>query len=318
MRLQSLYAGNLVWELRPALTMIGESGVRMGVDVPEWVWDALAEQVPRGAAVRVLASGWDSDALLLDGRIVVKRPKHAAAEGRLRTEAALLALVGDRVALPVPALHLIEGPTLWSWHRMLPGEQLLTAGYDAMTEGARQRLARDLGQFLAELHLVGVAEARAVGALGLPPWRNAKEVRLRAVPVLPETLHDVAVRVLAGYDALPPDPLGQVYGHFDGHGWNMAFDADAQVLNGIYDFADSGIGPRHQEFIYAGLISFDLMQRTAAAYEAASGLTLDHGRIALLAGMHRLWELAEAVQSGAERADYVTRFAQWCAEFAEG
>ncbi len=114
------------------------------------------------------------------------------------------------------------------------------------------------------------------------------------------------------------DLVPQVIGHFDGHGWNMAFEPGRNVLNGIYDFADSGIGPRHQEFIYAGLISFDLMQRVVSVYEATSGLALDHGRVAVLAGMHRLWELAEQAGNAAERAGYVARFAEWCAVSGRG
>lgn len=113
----------------------------------------------------------------------------------------------------------------------------------------------------------------------------------------------------AAHAALPPDALGLVLGQFDGHGWNMAFDHQRQVLNGIYDFADAGIGPAHQDFIYAGLTGFDLMERVVTIYEAVRCVTLDRARIATLAGMHRLWELAEAGGG----SDHVGRFADWCA-----
>lgn len=264
----------------------------------------------------VLASGWDSDAYALGGQIVVKVPKHAAARGRLRREAALLALVRPRVTLPVPDLHLVEWEPLFSWHEMLPGEQLVADQYAQLPEVARDRLGRDLGRFLAELHRIGVPEAEAAGAVELQRWRAAAEVWAMAAPILPAALKLPAERLARDFAELPPDPLGQVYGHFDGHGWNMAFDPVGQVLNGIYDFADSGIGPLHQEFIYPGLISFDLIGRVVRAYEAVSGQKLDLFRIVTLAGMHRLWELAEQVGNEAERASYVTRFADWCAEFA--
>ena len=101
----------------------------------------LERVFPRPALITLLGSGWDSDAFALDGRIVVKRPKHAAAEARLRQEAAVLALVRPSVALRVPELHLVEGPPVWSWHEMLPGRQLLAADYAALPEGARAGLA---------------------------------------------------------------------------------------------------------------------------------------------------------------------------------
>ena len=274
----------------------------------------LTDQFPdqQDAALIELAAGWDSAAYAFGGRIVVKLPKHAAARERLRREAALLTLVRPRVTLPVPDLHLVEGEPLFSWHEMLPGEQLLAGQYGLLAEGARDRLGRDLGRFLAELHRVGVAQAMAAGAVAVQPWRAAAEVLELARPILPEALKLPAKRLVQDYSDLPPDPLGLIFGHFDCHGWNMAFDPVAQVLNGIYDFADSGIGPRHQEFIYAELISFDLMGRVVREYEAETGLALDPARIATLAGMHRLWELAEQVGNVAERAEYVGRFAEWC------
>lgn len=79
------------------------------------------------------------------------------------------------------------------------------------------------------------------------------------------------------YAKLPADPLGSIFGFFDGHGWNMAFDSEAGRLNGVYDFADAGIGPLHQEFIYSAFIDADLTERIVAAYERFSGRRLSVG-----------------------------------------
>src|SRR5690606_2345867 len=91
---------------------------------------------------------------------------------------------------------------------------------------------------------------------------------------------------------LDPDPYGTIYGFFDGHGWNMAFDHAAGRLNGVYDFADSGLGPLHQDFLYSNLISADLTARIITAYERETGRHIDRDRVDLLTGTHRLWELA--------------------------
>jgi hypothetical protein len=103
----------------------------------------------------------------------------------------------------------------------------------------------------------------------------------------------LAERTVAAWQDLPPDPDGTVYGFFDGHGWNMAFDHHRQQLNGIYDFAGSGFGDLHQEFIYTSFIAPDLTARIITAYEALTGRALDRQRIALLTGVHRLAELAD-------------------------
>jgi aminoglycoside phosphotransferase (APT) family kinase protein len=92
---------------------------------------------------------------------------------------------------------------------------------------------------------------------------------------------------------LPADPLGKVFGHFDCHGWNMAFDHANQKLNGIFDFGDSGIGDAHRDFIYPSLLSPQHAFRVADHYETYSGKRIDRKRLALLISYHRLMEMAE-------------------------
>ena len=266
-------------------------------DVAGWFPDLIT------TPLRPVASGWDSVAYDLGGRLIVKRPRNPAAEARLRREAEVLAMVRPQVSLPVPELHLIEAP-LVSWHLALPGEYLETAGCLALTEPAKDRLAATLGRFYAELHRVEVPFAVRAEA-----WRPAEEILAKALPVLPEALCAPAKRLIVAYAALPPDPLGEVFGHFDGHGWNMAFDHGAGRLNGVYDFADAGIGPRHREFIYVGLTSLDLMERVLGAYRTVTALAVDMRRVALLSGAHRLWELGEGAV--ADRQGLVRRFGDW-------
>ncbi|WP_026872332.1 phosphotransferase family protein [Inquilinus limosus] len=261
---------------------------------------------------RVLAESWDSTAVEADGRLIFKFPRHEAAAGRLRKEAALLAVIRPAVSLPVPDLALVEGPPLFSRHTKVPGEHLLTAQYDRLPEEARRRLAEDLARFHAELHRLDLDRMAAAGA---EPeiWGPTEEIGAKALPALTPELRPAAERLLAAYDRLPPDPHGTVYAFLDGHGWNMAFDHARQRLNGIYDFADSGIGPLHQEFIYSTFVSPDLTARLVAAYEALTGRMLDRRRIALLTGMHRLWELAELAGDPEHVPMMVRSFADWVA-----
>jgi len=271
--------------------------------------------VPELAAssLRLLAESWDSTAVEVDGRLVFKFPRHEPAAQRLRKEAALLAVVRPAVSLPVPDLVLEEGPPLFSRHAKIPGGHLLTAQYAELPEVARRRLAEDLAGFHAELHRLDSGRMTAAGAGPVEDWGTAEEIGAKALPVLTPELRPAAERVLAAYGRLPPDPHGSIYGFFDGHGWNMAFDHDRQRLNGMYDFADSGIGPLHQEFVYSGFVSPDLTARLVTAYEALTRLTLDLRRIAILTGTHRLWELAELAGDPEHEPAMICSFADWAA-----
>ena len=143
---------------------------------------------------------------------MVKRPGHAAAAARL-------ALVRPSVTLPVPEVHLVEGAPLWSWHVMLPEEPLLPQDHPALSKVAKAGFARDPGRFLAEVHRIPVAGARA--AVDLSPWGGAGDV----AALLPEGLRAAAHGVVAQYAALPPDPCAAVFGQFAGHGWRRCAGA---------------------------------------------------------------------------------------------
>jgi aminoglycoside phosphotransferase (APT) family kinase protein len=189
---------------------------------------------------------------------------------------------------------LFEHPRLYSRHHKLKGEHLLTADYDRLPDEDRQHLAQAMAQFFAELHGLDPAVMAAAGATPLDGWPAPDYILTRAVPRLPLEQRARAEATLAAWQALSPDPHGTIYGFFDGHGWNMAFDHQRKRLNGIYDFADSGFGPLHQEFVYPSLVSADLTARIADAYEARTGRMLDRGRINLLTGILHLTEIAWA------------------------
>lgn len=134
---------------------------------------------------------------------------------------------------------------------------------------------------------------RAAGAGPVEEWLDAATIRQRIEPLLPPALVEWAETALQRLVELGPDPHGVTYGLFDGHGWNMAYDAEGERFGGVFDFGDSGFGPLHQEFVYSNLIAPDLTRRIVDSYERHSGRALDRERILVLTDIHRLWEVAE-------------------------
>lgn len=238
-------------------------------------------------------AGWDSTAVEA-GDTIFKFPKRPEAIPRLRREVHLLALIRPRVPLRVPQLKLHETPLLFSEHAMIPGATLETPQYEGLDEARRDALAETLAGFYAALHAIPVAEAIAAGAEPNPGWPPAAEIMAFAEARLPPALHDFARRALAAYAALPASEAAFCY--YDGHGWNMAFDHARGLLNGLYDFADAGLGPRARDLCYSSFISPDLTERLAAAYERATGRVIDRREVALHTAVQRLAELGEAAK----------------------
>lgn len=248
------------------------------------------------ASFKLLTQGWDSVAVDVDDRLIFKFPRHDEARRRLVVEASVLDIVSPAVTLPVPHLTLHGAPTTFSRHEKIPGEHLLTAEYERLPERDRQRLACDLALFYSELHRLPVNDMASAGATPIKAWLSPDDILQRTWPVLSEELRAYAERTIAAWQNLPADPHGTIFGFFDGHGWNMAFDHAHRRLNGLYDFGDSGFAPLHQEFIYSNLIAADLTVRIVTEYEALTGHALDRDRIDLLNSAWRLSELAEFAQ----------------------
>lgn len=276
---------------------------------------AIVDAFPEHASSRfaLLTAGWDCVAVDVDDRLIFKFPRDAEAEKALALEAALLRVIRPAVTMPVPDLRLNPGPPLFSRHAKLKGEHLVTAQYDRLPDDARRRLAAAMALFYAELHALVAGAMTAAGAEPIEAWLPPQAILEKTCGVLPPDLRSYAERTIAAWHDLPPDPCGTTYGFFDGHGWNMAFDHASQKLNGIYDFGDSGFGALHQDFIYSNFIAPDLTARIVAAYEDLSGRALDRRRIALLTGVHRLWELAVLSGDARHAATGQRHVADWAA-----
>ena len=234
--------------------------------------------------------GWDSNAVEA-GDTIFKFPKRANVPPRLRREAKFLALVAPRVPLAVPRMKLHESPTLFSEHKMIPGTIIETAGYDVLSEAQKQAMAEALAGFYAALHAIPVSEAIAAAAEPKPGWPEASAVLPVLRDRLPVAVQDFAKRALEAYAELPAEE--EIFGYFDGHGWNMAFDHERGVLNGVYDFADAAIGPLTREFTYSSLTSTDLTERIIAAYEAITGKAISRRVVAIRMSVQNFSELAE-------------------------
>lgn len=244
----------------------------------------------RHEPLRLHHLGWDSLAIEVADHIF-KFPRKAEAEQALRREVRILAAIRPHVDVRVPDLELIDGPRPFSRHRKIPGEHLLGEQYEKLPGLARERLAGELAGLYPQLHALEVETMRDVGAVPIQPFRPLHEIVAKGLP--PAEFRSLCEATIGAYGKLSPDPLGTTFGFFDGHGWNMAFDHVGQRLNGVYDFADSGFGPVHQDFIYSSFISPELTRMVVERYARLTGRDMDHERIPILGGMLRRSELTE-------------------------
>lgn len=265
------------------------------------------------SSLTILNEGWDCIGVEADGQWIFKFPRHAAAADRLRSEARILAMVRTYAELPVPEMVLYEAPQLFTCHRKLPGGFLETADYLPLSEAQRDAVAEKMAGLYAALHAIPRAEARAAGAGEVGAWMGPDDVARCAQYLPPALVGRLVATVDAFKSALELEPTEIVYGYFDGHGWNMAFDKASGTLNGVYDFADSGFGARHRDLSYSNWISRDLTLRIISRYERLTGLSIDRDRVMLYSQMLRFVEFAEAAPGRDDVADRLAAVESWFA-----
>ncbi|MHC1561136.1 phosphotransferase [Actinomycetospora sp. C-140] len=207
-----------------------------------------------------LGSGWDSDAVLVDGRRVERTARRPAAEAGLAREARLLPWLAGRLPVPVPDVRVVARDPLVVRHELLVGEPL-----DA-PDPAR---GAALGGFLRALHAVPLAEAVAHG---LPDpsttqgWRDRAFDRFAAevLPRLPDP-GPLAARL----DRLRDAPAS-VLVHGDLRAEHVLVAGGR--ITGVLDWSDARAGDPAKDLVWPLLgTPPDVAAAVAAAYGADLG-----------------------------------------------
>ncbi|HEU0301245.1 MAG TPA: phosphotransferase [Longimicrobium sp.] len=205
----------------------------------------------RPARAGFLGEGCDNRAFVVNGAWVFRFPKRPDVERQLAIEARLLAALDQSAALPlsVPRVSFHGRPSAayplrFGGYRLLPG---VTANLADPDELPLPRLAPVLGRFLSVLHAFPVDEAARCGVPEAPMEGFVGEVGEEALEnfgLVAELAPEAADRWRAFLTAGPAGvPAGRrVLVHNDLAAEHVLYDAAAETLSGVIDWADAAIG----------------------------------------------------------------------------
>lgn len=246
------------------------------------VRSALGEEFPDRdvRSVEALGAGWEREAYLVDGHVVVHFPRYAAVAEDLDRHARILELVHGAVggAVRVPEITFRgEGgghfPHPFFGHELIPGQAA-----DPLKPPSSPRLATDLGDALSEVHAISGASARD---LGIGVDSSSCEADLELLIEQAEHLRGQAERVeraagvgrtafewLARRPEVPETYAGpERFVHADLQPDHILVDPGSERLSGIIDWTGASLGDPTLDFSYLLVLhGEDFLEAALAAY----------------------------------------------------
>ncbi|HEU5099288.1 MAG TPA: phosphotransferase [Roseiflexaceae bacterium] len=225
---------------------------------------------------RLLGEGWDSVAIEVGRRLIVRFPKRPDVEPQYLIERQLLPALAGALPLPIPDVALFwpggdAYPHPFIGHHMIAGQPLSN---EHLTPDRADGIARQLGQFLAALHQFPVEQA---ARLGLPTgdmaaWRRRYEDQYLQIErqILPLLASAAQARVAAEWQAFLSDRSEWRVAliHHDLAKEHILYDAERGAITGIIDWGDVAIGDPAIDF--AGLLDAygeEFVERVLAHYQ---------------------------------------------------
>lgn len=213
----------------------------------------------------------------VNGEFMLKFPRPNRGVKGIRAEKQITDLVRSRIDVQVPEIQIFADAAVFARYPKIEGRAFDRNAYRKLDDGEKNRLARQLAEFMRAVHSVSVQELTDANVDLAPSWTLKPELMSEQLTsskhhaickLLPEVLRNQ--RDLEGMPRLP-----SVLGHFDLHGGNLVLDAGHRQLVGVVDFGNCKRGDPHQDFSPICLSSSDLAERVIKAYQDISGLKIN-------------------------------------------
>ncbi len=213
----------------------------------------LQEQRPDLADLPLveLANGWDNVVYRLGTDLTVRMPRRVAAAELIENEQNWLAMLAERLPLPISA-PVWSGrpgcnyPWKWSLCPWLPGETAAVCPPTDLLDAARS-----LGGFLAALHVAAPSNAPVNSFRGIPLDQRTDRLHA-AVETLGGIIDGPAVLALWAELVTAPASTTTVWIHGDLHPANILVDEGK--LSGVIDFGDITSGDRATDLAVAWML----------------------------------------------------------------
>lgn len=205
------------------------------------------------AKIEPISLGQNNDILLINSNLIFRFPKYETGVIQLETETNKLDMIREQVSLSIPNpiyrnLHQDKTECVFIGYPNIEGESLSDKVFAEIDNiSIYQRLARQLINFLKELHSIPIDEEnnqQGIEKIVYTEWLNLyKEIEKKLFPYMNDQGKDQTARHFkdflgnkAHFDIQP------VWIHGDFGTSNILYDSKKQLITGIIDFGSTDLG----------------------------------------------------------------------------
>lgn len=245
--------------------------------------------------ITLIDNGWDNVVVEINNDLIFRFPKDD--EVNFDVEVKTLDILKDKTSLQIPKIKFLGKSFTYMGYPKIQGGNLTPEIFDSLNSEQKEKLTFDLANFLGEIHsVISQDEAEKIGLENenLPSYsRSIKSV-------LPNKINNKSVldfmeATIEEYEGMIQQKVELVFLYNDLHTENMAFDATAKKLNGVFDFGDIMIGDVNKDFYPLYKFNPYFMKAVAEKYQELTSRKLNLRRMVIYGRINELSDLAELI-----------------------
>lgn len=216
-----------------------------------------------------IESGWDHYILILDGRLVFRKPKDSRYTEIFVNELRFMKYIKDFTSTTIPEYKYIAKDGSFAGYPIIPGASLDREMFNSMSEDQIDSLAEQIGSFLTDIHKVPVSVKQEFGIKDSDYSGDFNDMQRKAERMLYSKLSTEEVDEIKKFFSEYREMLSEVkcdtFLHNDLGGEHILFDEKTGKI-GVIDFSDREFGD--PAFDFTGMIEFgeDFTQKVIDHY----------------------------------------------------
>lgn len=245
--------------------------------------------------ITLIDNGWDNVVVEINDNIIFRFPKDDGVN--FDVEVKILDILKDKISLQIPKIEFLGKSFTYMGYPKIQGSNLTSEIFNSLNSEQKEKLTFDLANFLREMHeSISPDEARKLGVENedMPSYsRSIKEVLLKKIS--DKQILGFTEATIKEYEGMIQEKVELVFLYNDLHTENMAFDATAKKLNGVFDFGDIMIGDVNMDFYPLYKFNPYFMKAVAEKYQELTSRKLNLRRMVVYGRINELSDLAELI-----------------------